>query len=217
MSFRYRTQSKLRREVTCKISLQHNTLPLPQKIDYQMSRTSSTKMEKATMTEKGAGNGLHELLVEEMRDLYHAENQLVKALPKMVKAAHDPELKRSLEDHLGQTRGHVERLQQSFEILGEGARGKTCKGMMGLVEEGSETIQEGKEQEENEADLGLIVAAQKVEHYEISGYGSVRTFAEKIGQDQVANLLRQNEEEEKKADELLTQASARLLDQVGGM
>jgi ferritin-like metal-binding protein YciE len=159
-------------------------------------------------------NVLRELLVDEIRDLYHAENQLVKALPKMVKAAHDSELKKSLEDHLEQTRGHVERLDQSFQILGEKSRGKPCKGMMGLVEEGSEHIEEGKKKNENEADLSLIVAAQKVEHYEISGYGSVRTMAETLGQTDVADLLQQTENEEKKADELLTQASTRLLDKI---
>jgi len=158
-------------------------------------------------------NSIQELLIDEMRDLYHAENQLVKALPKMVKAAHDSELKKAFETHLQETQGHVDRLAQAFEMLGDKAKGKPCKGMMGLIEEGSEHIQEGKGKAEAQSDLGLIIVAQKVEHYEISGYGSVRTMAETIGKDDVAELLRQNENEEKHADEILTQASTRLLDQ----
>ncbi len=173
-----------------------------------MSRTDAMKMEQES-------SNVQEVLIEEMRDIYHAENQLVKALPKMVKAARDPELKKSLEEHLQKTEGHVERLQKAFEMLGERATGKPCKGMMGLVAEGSEHIQEGKKMDPVEADLGLIASAQKVEHYEISGYGTLRTLAEKIGQDSVADLLQQTENEEKEADETLTQASMRLLEQSG--
>jgi ferritin-like metal-binding protein YciE len=102
-----------------------------------MSRTSSMKMEKES-------SNVEEVLIDEMRDLYDAENQLVKALPKIVKAAHDPELKKSFEEHLQKTEGHVSRLEKAFEMLGQKAKGKPCKGMMGLVEEGSEHIQEGK-------------------------------------------------------------------------
>jgi len=160
-------------------------------------------------------SNLQELLIDEMRDIYHAENQLVKALPKMVKAAHDPELKKSFEEHLQKTEGHVSRLQKAFEILGEKPRSKVCKGMMGLVQEGSEHIQEGKDIEELEADLSLIASAQKVEHYEISGYGTLRTFAEKLGQNELADLLQQIENEEKEADQTLSQASMRLLEQSG--
>jgi len=178
-----------------------------------MSRSRSMKMQEKEGAEEE--NILGEVLVAEMRDAYHAENQLVKALPKMAKAAHDQVLKKSLEEHLEQTKGHLDRLRQSFEILGEKAKGKPCKGMMGLVAEGSEHIMEGKKEDENEADLGLIIAAQKVEHYEISGYGSMRTLAEKLGQTDVVELLRQTENEEKHADEILTEASSRIMSQVG--
>src|SRR5690242_2098479 len=113
---------------------------------------------------------LKELLVEELQDLLHAENQLVAALPKMAGAAHHPKLKEAFEKHLLQTQNQVERLNQMFELLGEGAEPKTCRAMMGLIEEGQETIDEGEGKDEIASDLALIAAAQKVEHYEISGY-----------------------------------------------
>jgi Mn-containing catalase len=156
---------------------------------------------------------LEELLVEEMQDLLHAEGQLVRALPKMAKAANDPKLKQAFQKHLEETKGHVERLKQAFELLGAKAKAKPCKAMQGLVEEGQETITEGKEKEEVAADLALVAAAQKVEHYEISGYGTLRTVAEKIGQTKVAKLLAQTLAEEEKTDKLLTQLSGPLLDQ----
>ncbi len=156
---------------------------------------------------------LEELLVEDMQDLLHAESQLVRALPKMAKAAHDPKLKQAFEKHLEETKGHVERLKQAFELLGARSKAKPCKGMQGLVEEGQETITEGKEKEELAADLALVAAAQKVEHYEISGYGTLRTVAEKIGHTKVAKLLAQTLAEEEKTDKLLTQLSAPLLDE----
>lgn len=148
-----------------------------------------------------------------MRDLYHAENQLVKALPKMAKAAKNPELKSAFEEHLAQTEGHVDRLEQAFDELGKSPRAKVCKGMMGLIEEGKETITEGKEMEPPIADLGLIAAAQKVEHYEISGYGSVRTLAEKIGENKGAELLSETETEEKKTNDILTKIATPLLNE----
>jgi Mn-containing catalase len=156
---------------------------------------------------------LEELLVEEMQDLLHAEGQLVRALPKMAKAAHDPKLKQAFEKHLEETKGQVERLKQAFELLGARPKAKMCKGMQGLVEEGQEKITEGKEKDEIEADLGLVAAAQKVEHYEISGYGTLRTVAEKMGHTKVAKLLAQTLAEEEKTDKLLTQLSAPLLEQ----
>jgi ferritin-like metal-binding protein YciE len=156
---------------------------------------------------------LEELLIEQMQDLLHAEGQLVKALPKMSKAAHDPKLKQAFGKHLEETKEHVERLKQAFELLGARAKAKPCKGMEGLVEEGQETITEGKEKDEIAADLGLVAAAQKVEHYEISGYGTLRTVAEKVGQAKVAKLLAQTLAEEEKTDKLLTQLSAPLLEQ----
>ena len=163
-------------------------------------------------------NALKELLYNELRDLYHAENQLVKALPKMAKASNNPELKKAFEEHLEQTEGHVSRLEEAFDLLGEKARAKVCPVMMGLVQEGKETITEGKKMDDNLADLALIAAAQKVEHYEISGYGTLRTMAEKLGEDQVASLLSQTESEEKQADELLTNIAKPMLDNItGGM
>ena len=156
---------------------------------------------------------LDDLLVEEMQDLLHAEGQLVKALPKMAKAAHDPKLKQAFEKHLEETKGQVERLKQAFEVLGARAKAKPCKAMQGLVEEGQETITEGKEKDELAADLALVAAAQKVEHYEISGYGTLRTVAEKAGHTKVARLLAQTLAEEEKTDKLLTTLSAPLLDE----
>jgi Mn-containing catalase len=156
---------------------------------------------------------LQELLVEELQDLLHAEGQLVKALPKMAKAAHDPQLKEAFTKHLEETQGQVERLKQSFELLGAKAKAKPCKAMAGLVEEGKDTIAEGKEKEDVVSDLALIVAAQKVEHYEISGYGSVRAMAEELGEEEVARLMSETLEEEEKADKLLTDLAKPLLEE----
>ena len=155
---------------------------------------------------------LQEMLVEEMQDLLHAEHQLVKALPKMAKAAHESKLKEAFQKHLEQTQGHVERLEKAFEILGAKPKTKVCKAMQGLVSEGQEKITEGKEKEEAIADLELAGAAQKVEHYEIAGYGTVRAIAEKIGQEKVARLLAETLAEEEKTDKLLTQLCAPILD-----
>ena len=154
---------------------------------------------------------LQEVLVEQLQDLLHAEGQLVKALPKMSKAAHDPKMKQAFQAHLEETKGQVERLKQVFELLGTRAKAKPCKAMQGLVEEGQETIAEGKEKEEVAADLALAVAAQKIEHYEIAGYGSVRTIAEQLGNQKVAKLLAQTLTEEEKTDKLITQLCAPLL------
>lgn len=158
-------------------------------------------------------SALEELLVEEMKDLLHAEGQLVKALPKMAKAAHNPELKQAFQKHLEETKGHVERLKAAFELLGARAKAKPCQAMQGLVAEGSETIQEGKEKDEAIADLALVAAAQKVEHYEISGYGTLRAVAEQIGNQKVAKLLAQTLAEEEKTDKLLTQLTPPLLEE----
>jgi len=156
---------------------------------------------------------LRELLIEELRDIYHAEGQLVKALPKMAKAAKSPQLKQAFQQHLTETEGHVERLQQAFELLGEKERGKPCKGMMGLVEEGKETINQGKDQDQVIADLALIGAAQRVEHYEIAAYGTARAMAEQLRQDKVASLLSQTLEEEEKADLALTNIAEPLMEE----
>lgn len=156
-------------------------------------------------------NPLKELLVEELRDLLHAEGQLVAALPKMAQAAHQPKLKEAFLKHLKQTEGHVERLKEAFELLGEKAQPKPCKAMIGLVEEGKETIEEGKEKTEIAADLGLIASAQKVEHYEISGYGSARSLARQIGEREVATLLAHTLGEEESADSGLTDLAKPLM------
>ena len=144
---------------------------------------------------------LEKLFVSELRDLYNAENQLLKALPKMVKAASSEELKDGFEKHLEQTKGHVRRLEEIFEDLGEDPKGKTCKAMKGLIEEGSEILKE--DGEESVLDAGIIVAAQKVEHYEIAGYGSVRTFAHLLGQNEAAKLLQATLDEESETNEIL--------------
>jgi len=144
---------------------------------------------------------LQELYTAELRDLYNAEKQLLKALPKMAKAASSGELREAFETHLKQTEGHVERLEEIFEQLDETPKGKTCQAMKGLIEEGSEILDE--DGEDSVLDAGIIVAAQKVEHYEIAGYGSVRTFAQLLGQTQAAQLLQQTLEEESEANERL--------------
>jgi ferritin-like metal-binding protein YciE len=148
-------------------------------------------------------NALKELYIDELRDIYSAENQLTKALPKMAKAADSDELRQGFEEHLGQTKGHIQRLEQIFKALGEKPTGKKCKGMEGLIEEGSEMIED--EKLENEArDAGLISAAQRVEHYEIAAYGCVRTYANLLGEEEAASLLAETLQEEKDTDQKLT-------------
>lgn len=154
-------------------------------------------------------NPLEELLVDELKDLYSAENQIVKALPKMVKAASAPELKRAFERHLEETRRQVERLDQIGELLEIKMTGKKCKGMEGLLEEGKEVIEEGLD--ENVTDAGLIGAAQKVEHYEIAGYGTARTHAALLGYNKVARLLQQTLNEEGNTDKKLTQLAENII------
>jgi ferritin-like metal-binding protein YciE len=148
-------------------------------------------------------NRLKHLYVEELKDLYSAENQMVKALPKMIKAATSEDLRTGFEEHLEQTKGHVSRLEEIFKALEESPKGKKCKGMEGLIKEGGEMIEEDLAPEE--LDAGLISAAQRVEHYEIAGYGCVSTYAKLLGEDDAAALLRETLEEEKKTDEKLTQ------------
>jgi len=144
---------------------------------------------------------LQTLFISELRDLYSAENQLLKALPKMAKGASSTELKDAFEKHLEQTKGHVARLEELFEQLDESPKGKTCHGMKGLIQEGSEILQE--DGEDSVLDAGIIVAAQKVEHYEIASYGSVRTFADLLGKDGAARLLQSTLDEESETNEIL--------------
>jgi ferritin-like metal-binding protein YciE len=150
-------------------------------------------------------NQLKELYVEELKDLYSAENQLVKAIPKMAKAATSEDLRAGFEEHLEQTKEHVARLERIFKALGESPKGKTCQGMQGLISEGSEMIEEDPEPEM--LDAGLISAAQRVEHYEMAGYGCVATYAELLGENEAAQLLRTTLEEERETDEKLTELS----------
>jgi ferritin-like metal-binding protein YciE len=153
-------------------------------------------------------NSLKDLFVEELQDLYNAENQLLKALPKMVKAASDETLKEAFEEHLEQTKGHVERLDQVFEQLGESPKGKKCKAMEGLIAEAAELIKEDGEAAVKDA--GLIASAQRVEHYEIAGYGCVRTFASLLGFEDAAELLQATLDEEGDTDERLTEIAQEL-------
>jgi ferritin-like metal-binding protein YciE len=151
--------------------------------------------------------GLKELYVDELKVLYNAENQLVKALPKMAKAASSEELRQGFEEHLEQTKGHVQRLEKIFQTLGESPKGKKCKGMEGLVEEGTEVMEEFAG---SLMDAALIGAAQRVEHYEIAAYGTACAFAEELGETEQASLLNETLEEEKETDKKLT----KLADQI---
>jgi ferritin-like metal-binding protein YciE len=146
---------------------------------------------------------LRELLVHELEDLYDAEGQLVKALPKMAKAAAFPQLRQGFEQHLEQTKEHVNRLEKAFQMLGEGAKAKKCKGMAGLIKEGQEIVKED-DADDATRDAGLISAAQRVEHYEIAAYGTARTYAKTLGESDVANLLQMTLEEEAETDKKLT-------------
>ena len=146
--------------------------------------------------------GLKELYVDELKDLYNAENQLVKALPKMAKAASSEQLRQGFEEHLEQTRGHVARLEKIFESLDESPKGKKCMGMEGLVKEGSEVMDE--DFEGALLDAALIGAAQRVEHYEIAAYGTVSEFAKLLGENEHVSLLEETLQEEKDTDEKLT-------------
>src|ERR1700737_4916525 len=151
---------------------------------------------------------LKELYIDELRDLYNAENQLVKALPKMAKAASSDELRQGFEEHLEHTKGHIQRLEKIFQALGESPKGKKCKGMEGLIEEGSEAMEE--DYEGNVKDAALIGAAQRVEHYEIAGYGTVRSMAETLGESNHVSLLEETLEEEKETDEKLSELAAQI-------
>ena len=153
-------------------------------------------------------NSLKELYVNELKDLYSAENQLVKALPKMAKASSSDDLRAGFEEHLEQTKEHVNRLEQIFEGLDESPKGKKCVGMEGLIKEGNELIQEDPGDEE--LDAGLISAGQRVEHYEIAAYGSVRTYARLLGEDEAVSLLEETLNEEKETDRKLTELAEQI-------
>src|ERR1700730_5049145 len=155
---------------------------------------------------------LSTLLNEELKDIYDAEKRLVKALPKMAKAASAPDLRRAFEEHLAVTKKHVERLEQVFELLGVPAKAKTCAGMKGLIEEGEETMKE--DAADQLMDAALIGAAQRVEHYEMAAYGTARALAEHLGNQEAADLLQETLEEEKEADEKLTEIAVQILETI---
>ncbi len=151
-----------------------------------------------------AMNDLHDVFVDMLKDVYHAEKQLVRALPKMAKGASSSELSSAFEKHLEVTEGQVERIEDIFRELEMQPKTKVCHGMMGLVEEGKEVLEEAKDGNPSAIDAALIAAAQKVEHYEISAYGSLKAFAETLGLDRVAELLQESLTEEEEADEELS-------------
>jgi ferritin-like metal-binding protein YciE len=185
----------------------HTRTSMFQRVSFLVAGASVPRLQRTKPKARERKTGimnletLKELYVNELRDLYNAEGQLVKALPKMAKAASSDELKEAFEKHLEQTKGHVQRLEEVFEEIDETPKGKTCQAMKGLIEEGSEMLK--ADGEDSVIDAGIIVAAQKVEHYEIASYGSVRTFAQLLGQDKSAELLQQTLDEESEANELL--------------
>lgn len=154
---------------------------------------------------------MNDLFLDEIRDLYDAEKQLTKALPKMAKAASSEELQAAIEDHLQQTQGHVDRLEEIFEALGEKGTGKKCAAMSGLIKEGEEIVSEFDEGALRDA--GIIAAAQKVEHYEISGYGSARTHAQMLGHTEAVSRLEETLKEEKEADSKLNEIAEQMVNE----
>ena len=148
-------------------------------------------------------DSLKDLFIDELRDLYDAENQITDALPKLIERAHYAQLKSALQEHLEVTRGQIRRLERIFEGLGERPTGESCKGMKGLIKEGDDMA--SRDGEASVIDAAIISAAQRVEHYEMAGYGTVRTYAELLGQQEFANLLQQTLDEEKEADQTLNQ------------
>lgn len=156
-----------------------------------------------------AVQSLEDLFLEELKDIYNAEAQILKALPRMAKKASSPELRRAFEQHVKQTETQVKRLEKVFQTLGEKPKGKSCKGMQGLIEEGKEMMSE--DISEDALDAALIGSAQKVEHYEIATYGTLRAWAEMLGNDTAARLLQATLEEEGATDKKLTQLAERLV------
>jgi Mn-containing catalase len=170
--------------------------------------------EPANASEASAASepeAIRELLIDQMRDLLHAEKQLVKALPKMMKAAKSQQLATLIETHLAETEEQVSRLTEALKLLDAAARAKPCKGMIGLLEEGDEVMSDGKKMEPAGADLALIGAAQKVEHYEIAGYTTARNLAQQLKLPDVVHLLQLSLAEEENADQLLNQIARPLM------
>ncbi len=149
---------------------------------------------------------LQQLYLKELRDLYDAENQITDALPKLIDAANNPELKNALQEHLNVTQTQIKRLEKIFQTLNEKPTGETCKGMKGVIKEGDEIVSTGGDP--STVDAGIISAAQRVEHYEMAGYGTVRNYAKLLGQEEHGRLLQQTLDEEEKADKTLTQIAS---------
>lgn len=175
------------------------------------SSSASVRRNQMEQGEQQMDSGLHELFLEELADIYSAEQQITKALPKMARGAESDELRMAFEEHLDQTQEQIARLDQVFRALGETQKRKTCKGMQGLLEEGEEMLQEHKGSPE--VDAALIAAAQKVEHYEIAAYGTLCTWAQQMGHDEALELLKQNLDEEETTDEKLTEIAESLANQ----
>lgn len=175
-------------------------------------KSTGSKKHTTSYTQDENNSMLQELFIEELRDIYWAEKHLVKALPKMEKATSSEQLAEAFADHLAVTQEQVSRLEQVFELLGEKARGKKCDAMEGLVKE-AESVMEDTEDGTSTRDVALIIAAQKVEHYEIAAYGGLATLAKTLGKNEVAKLLVQTLDEEKETDELLTQLAENNINQ----
>ena len=161
--------------------------------------------------ESGMDSDLHELFLDQLADIYNAEQQLTKALPKMAKAAESDELREAIESHLEETEEHVSRLEEVAESIDETLKRKTCPAMKGLIEEGEELVKENKGT--SAIDAAIIAASQKIEHYELATYGTLATWAEQMGHDEAARLLRQTEDEESAADEKLTEVAENIANQ----
>jgi len=173
---------------------------------------STTKSSHTEMTEEVTDSALNELFIDELKDIYWAEQHLTKALPKMAKAATTDELRTAIQNHLAETETHVTRLEQVFESIGEKASAKKCEAMAGLIKEGDEIVAE-TEKGSITRDAGIISAAQKVEHYEIASYGTLKTLASVLGYNEASELLNATLQEEKKADETLTQVAESSINQ----
>ncbi|HEY8956031.1 ferritin-like domain-containing protein [Chitinophaga sp.] len=170
------------------------------------TKSASNGAARKAGSEKMPDSKFHELFMDELKDIYWAEKNLVKALPKMQKAATSEELSTCIGNHLEETKEHVARLEQVFELLGKKPQAKKCEAMEGLIAEGQEVVADTDE-DTAVRDAGIIIASQKIEHYEISAYGSLRTLANVMGHSQVAKLLEQTLKEEKNADSLLTEVA----------
>jgi ferritin-like metal-binding protein YciE len=180
-----------------------------QSVSSKSAKTAATAGSKQaatktlSRTKQGSGSALEEFFVDELKDIYWAEKKLVKTLPKLQKAANSNELKQAFGNHLTETEGHVERLEQAFEMLGHKPQAKKCDAMEGITEEGASVIEDTKAGTATR-DVALVLAGQKAEHYEIATYGGLIQIAKTLGHNDVAQLLQQTLQEEKKADQILT-------------